>query len=210
MEEKRLAAEMQAFRELTGTFQEETTKNGRIVVNTAYGTPWVYVDASRAVEGPGQRGLFAARTFKRLQFLGRYTGKTVGNANQDIGHRLIDSLWRDGKACYIIELDGGRYVDGAQRPVPEEDPYFSKEEAVMWPMPYVHMANDARGSKFKNNIEIDADGFAYAIRNIYKGDEILLDYTDDYWDAHRRMYPGNANAIVEEENDSGEESGITS
>ena len=40
--------------------------------------------------------------------------------------------------------------------------------------------NDAKGSKYKPNTIITPDGM-YATRNIFKGDEILTSYGEEYW-----------------------------
>ena len=44
--------------------------------------------------------------------------------------------------------------------------------------------NSGKGTKITDNAKFKNSGVIYALRSITAGDELLMDYGDEYWDVH--------------------------
>jgi len=114
--------------------------------------------------GPSERKSGADPVFRAGDFIVPYGGHELKQSTLD---RLYDYT------------EGGRRVENA-------GPYAIESERknhVMDGMCYRHagaFANDVRGTRFRPNAEIWPDGLR-ALRSIYKGDEIYVNYGADYW-----------------------------
>ena len=108
-------------------------------------------------------GLFATVNIRKGFIATSYRGEVIDKGELER---------RYGKECaiYVVNLGNGRYLDG-------RDPLTSGKGRY---------ANDARGTEFRVNGKIVTyfpgdSTYIIATRMIHKGEEILVDYGEDYW-----------------------------
>jgi len=112
-------------------------------------------------------GLFAKRDFRKGELIGYIKGVPISDEEAD---EIANS--DDPRKFYFLDLFNGKTLDT----------YGSKSLCIY--------ANDAEGftkvSGFKNNgcigvTKNHTKGYITAISDIKAGDEIFLDYGEDYW-----------------------------
>jgi hypothetical protein len=150
----------------------------------------VLIKRSRTGHG---NGLFAARTFHRGDWITRYSGKLVRyrEAMEEKRRNRASASHMRSHIAMTWVLDGLRFADG--RPV------GTNPATSMLGRGGGAFANDARGTRFRNNVAYDfydlhtqsADPFNLqpgkritfirATRLIRPGDEILVNYGERYW-----------------------------
>lgn len=111
-----------------------------------------------SIPGAG-RGVFVHRQqpFRRGFRLGRYGG-------QRLSQRQLDERYaHDALAPRCVQLADGTYVD---------DPHGQHWGSYV---------NDARGSGREPNVCLTADGHFVTLRTLADGEELLVDYGDEYW-----------------------------
>lgn len=173
---------------------KQEVRDGKIMVYKYRGgryVPWVSVRDSD-IQG---RGLFAERNFRAGAKIGKYVGKILGLLKDDPDEESIVALWKKDDASYIITL-GNAFVDGSKAPQSYSEikaltnkAMFTHYEIKCWPAPFVHMANDPRGTGLPPNVSCYDNGIFEADRDIKKDEELLLDYGDDYWEAFHELKP---------------------
>lgn len=147
--------------------------------------PWVVVAESAIMRRAGKTGLglYAARSFRRDEYVGRYDGKIVGEyATRDeaLASTACKRLVRRGKDKLITrrrrEGPGVELVDGADGPPP-----------------FLHRINDPRGSGKRSNVDLTPGGWIRIRQrrvpafDIDRGvddnidAELRFSYGDDYW-----------------------------
>ena len=106
------------------------------------------------------QGLFTLVDIDRGDFIAEFTGIEVSEEE-------IESL-QGPRSHYLIARSDGSTIDV----------YHSDSPAIK--------ANDAKGSEFRNNSEIqetdDGELWLVATRRIRAGEEIFCEYGDSYWD----------------------------
>lgn len=153
--------------------------------------PWVIVAESAVMNRAGKRGLglYAARHFRRDEFVGRYEGRVIRafvNREEALASPECMRLVRRGRDKLItrrVSNDSGvELVDG-------ED----------CPPPFLHRINDPRGSGLRSNIELTPGGWVKVIqREVLAFDldagldanirsELRFSYGDDYWSIMERL-----------------------
>lgn len=144
--------------------------------------PMTYVKPS-TIPGAG-KGLFAAKAFKKDEYIGRYHGKMVDSKDLKDGEYVLRFSRRnpDGKGTRTVNVDGRGGFMGR-----------------------VHMANDKsmgkRGGR-GNNATFTTFGYLKALRPISKHGEIFVYYGDSYdWSKAARSRGGasRSDAIVIDE-----------
>lgn len=142
----------------TWTIDRVVPQNGRYAL-----APWASVGPS-TVPDAGD-GVFAARRFRKGDTVGVYTGeiRTYSSSHDDRSDSLLalDRLFNDGEDLVVIDGDvGGNWTrklnDGSVRCNP-------------------------RWRKSRCNVKFVEDNKIVAIADIRKGEEMLIDYGDDYW-----------------------------
>lgn len=113
----------------------------------------------------------ASPVFKKGKFIVNYGGHMLRTTVLDklydykIGNKKIEPT-----APYTIKtVDDNKVIDG-----------ICKRQAGAF-------ANDSKGTAYESNAEIREDGKLYATRDIYKGDEIYVEYGNDYWDGYKHI-----------------------
>lgn len=121
-----------------------------------------------------------------------WTSQNIGQSERKSG---ADPIFRQGD--FIVPYGGHElkqstldrlydYVEGGRR-VENAGPYAigsERKNYVIDAMCYRQagaFVNDVRGTRHQPNAELYEDGLR-AIRSIYKGDEIYVDYGADYWE----------------------------
>ena len=168
-------------------------------------TLWVLVRDSAAMARAGARGkgLYAARPFRKGDFIGRYVGKILGKPRDPQVASRVNHLSHtlDGDAIVTIK---GFYVDGrspVQSNATQEARFgtvvFSQPEWT-WPGVYAHIANDATGTGLRNNCLVTPGGYLEATKRVpgYNFDmgthdnatsELLWSYGDGYWSDQKKL-----------------------
>lgn len=153
--------------------------------------PWVIVAESALMNRVGKRGLglYAARRFRRDEFVGRYGGsviKAFANRGEALASPECMRLVRRGRDKLITRRvsqgSGIELVDGeGGQP------------------PFLHRTNDPRGSGLRSNVELTPGGWLKVIqREVPAFDidanldanirsEIRFSYGDDYWRIMERL-----------------------
>lgn len=105
-------------------------------------------------------GLFSLVDIDRGEFIAEFTGDVISEE---------ESLELEGpRGHYLISMSNGSILD-----------VFNSDSPAI-------KANDAKGSKFRNNSEIqeteDGEMWLVSTRRIRSGEEIFCDYGQSYWD----------------------------
>jgi hypothetical protein len=142
---------------------------------------WIHLAQLRGVrikmsEIPqADKGLYAARDFKKGNIVARYTGDQVPTGGD-----------HDGSA-YVLELSEAVSIDAARTDTAEG-----------------RMINDSRGSGKRNNCRFSCNQAAKtavlrATRTIKKGEELFVGYGRNFWPARGQLVKGAISARAEPE-----------
>lgn len=188
--------------------------NGDVDVYRKVGRAWqLWVLVRDSVLISGGKGLFAAKSFARDEFVGRYVGEILGKAADARVRREAErrTLTVDGDAIVNI---AGFFVDG-RRPVQSNAVQLDRFGTVVLPQPqwgypgaYVHICNDARGTGRPNNCRLTFGGYLEATRAVpaYRFDvphsrnaasELVWSYGGEYWRTHTLLGTGDLPLLVE-------------
>ena len=144
--------------------------------------PWVIVAQSAVMARAGREGLglYAARSFKRDDYIGQYDGEVVGrfkSREEAVASVAARRLLAQGRDKLITRNRGAvELVDGENGGPP-----------------FLHRMNDPRGSGLRANVELTWGGWVMATQTrvpafkLYRGteaniaSELRLSYTDEYW-----------------------------
>lgn len=105
------------------------------------------------------KGVFAQESFKKGEIIGKYTGERISKKTFD--------EFTNARRAYVLEIikSNRRYLVDAFDP-----------EKSGWPRYINH-----HPKRTKPNVEFMEDGRIQVIRYIKPGDELFIDYGDDYW-----------------------------
>jgi len=158
--------------------------------------PWLAVRDSlmmqKHLQQKGKR-LYALRSFKQGEYIGRYTGRLVAHEQ--------DAASLSNSSNKLLTMSG-IVVDGAQ-PLQSPAEQLADFGVVLqdpkdWPHPgmYHFMANDARNTPMENNSLVDLEGFMLMtehVKAVYSDEapphknaesELFWSYGDAYWTVH--------------------------
>ena len=160
--------------------------------------PWVIVAQSAIMQRVGRRGLglYAARSFKQNDFLGRYDGSVKGTfANRDaaLASAACRKLVQKGHDKLItrnLHHGGVELVDGETGGPP-----------------FLHRMNDPRGTQMKANVHLTPGGWVRVAQlrvpafDLQQGldanikAELRLEYGKEYWKMMDGLGTNAAHAI---------------
>lgn len=125
------------------------------------------------------KGLFAMKLFKKGDIIAKYNGELVSEA-------VLDKRYGDFTAPYGMQI-GNKFVDSAcQRYVAAyANHMFSNNKTILNPPDPNRGPSDNRKRSYvgKVNIrveELNGDAYFVATQNIYPGQEIYINYGNDY------------------------------
>jgi SET domain-containing protein len=108
-------------------------------------------------------GLFTLQDIKKGQVISAYYG-------EKITYSELSKRFNDGKGRYAVAINSRYCIDAENSSCP------------------ARFANDAKGSKFKNNCQFVTNKGAvalYSTKNIKQGEELLVRYGSSYWNAFK-------------------------
>ena len=176
-------------------------KSGDIDIYRKINKTWVLWLLVRDSTIPGAgKGLFAAKPFKKGEFIGRYVGKVLGKVSDPTVQAKVDRMTRMVKGDAIIQVNG-YYVDGrcSVQTNDEQLALFGHiifpQPAWKWPGIFAQMTNDARGTGRPQNCRVTLGGSLESTRDIPKlnpsnpnqASELLWSYGDGYWKNASRL-----------------------
>lgn len=215
--DRRLLASRARLRPTSAEFRYDRYDNGDVDVfrlvsyrrsngeKAAEWLPWLFVRDSIALRMVGARGkgLFAARTFLKDDFIGRYTGRILGKKGDPRVMDRVNTLSHTLNGDAIVGVNG-YFVDG-RRGVQSNDIQMRQFGRVVlqqpqwaWPGAYVHICNDPRGTRLATNGWVTVGGYLHATATIppyrdtashaaNEASEILWSYGDAYWNNANRL-----------------------
>jgi hypothetical protein len=119
--------------------------------------------------GSGKRGVKEKPFFKKEDFIMPYNGEILND--NDITHRYDDLDTNDN---VIVENTAPYAVTVS---VDNKNNFIIDGACIRGAANYI---NDTHGTNYEANVRF-IEGNVYATRDIYKGDELLVDYGKDYW-----------------------------
>ena len=135
--------------------------------------PWVAVRDSAILGSLGinQHGVYAVRSFRAGERIGRYTGKILGR-NGDT-QELQERLYRQNRGDALITVFGsanGIVVDG-RRPIQSGNAQIDLVGRVVfdpseYPGMYAYLMNDPTGTNFQANVQVTTGGYVQALVDI--------------------------------------------
>lgn len=123
------------------------------------------------IKGAG-KGVFAMTNILPFVVIGVYKGHFL---SEEEAIRLKNQT-------YLLRIHPGRYyIDAKDKSISNwtryiNDPYGPKRDKK-W----------KKRRKHVKNVAFSPDGFIYTIRPIEKGEELLVDYGDDYWEQYLKV-----------------------
>ena len=152
--------------------------------------PWVVVARSAILHRMGKDGLglFAARKFRRGDYVGLYDGKVI-----DTFPTRVDAI--ASTQCRHLVLQGHDKLITRRMPNGGGVGLVDGEHGGP---PFLHRINDPRGTRLGKNVELTPGGWVRVTQqrmHVFDADkgihanagaELKLAYGDEYWDAHPR------------------------
>ena len=155
-----------------------------------YFEPWVVVGPSAILERVGVRGLglYAAKSFRRDDYVGQYDGRVVG--------------WYPTRAAALSAPETRRLLMRGHDKlltVRAQGPGFHLIDGEQCTAPYIPRANDPRGTALHANAEVTDAGWlritqarvrAFDLNKTLDeniGSELRITYEEHYWDLHNRL-----------------------
>ena len=161
--------------------------------------PWVVVARSAVLHRVGRDGLglYAARPFRRDEYVGQYDGRVVG------AFPSRDAALASAQCARLVRRGHDKLI--ARRP-----PHGGGVELVDGEQggpPFLHRMNDPRGTALRANVELTPGGWARVTQrrvdafdlgrgiDANAGAELRLGYGDEYWDLMEGLGSSQALAI---------------
>jgi len=139
----------------------QTNKSGHMVWQLVWPTGVVKDQFCTFMSSHGL-GLRTLRSFALGEVVAKYTGEQI--SSEEFNRRC-----QAGAGCHTIRVQG-KLMDGQN--------CWSGAQYI----------NDARGTRHKQNVAFNDLGYVVAVSDIARGDELLTDYGDAYWqDTHQRQ-----------------------
>jgi hypothetical protein len=146
--------------------------NGDVDVHRRIGREWVlWVIVRDSVVLGRDKGLFAARAFRKDDFIGRYVGRILGKASDPLVAQQVERTGRtpEGDALFVLN---GYSINGRAPVQPNAEQLASFGHIILrqpdweWPGVYAHICNDARGMGRRNNCTVTPGGYMHATRSV--------------------------------------------
>ena len=161
--------------------------------------PWVVIAQSAILKRLGITGwgLYAARPFKRNDYVGKMGGTLVGH------YATREAAMSAPEARRLLRRGHDKLITVR----PSQGPGFDLIDGQGAGPPHIEMANDPRGTRLEPNTELSEYGWlsvtrgrvpAFSLAKTVEGNvdaELRWSYQESYWNLHELMGTDAAHAI---------------